>query len=97
MYVKESILCPLDMETLPNPFGGVNTHLWRNVAYVFGIVPSSSAFYTRNEIGRHLISSLRPLSATGVVRPERMDDLRGNEVSWQRNLANDERGERGTE
>jgi len=55
MYVKESILCPLDMETLPNPFGGVNTHLWRNVAYVFGIVPSSTASYTRNEIGYHLI------------------------------------------
>jgi hypothetical protein len=27
------------VEILPNPFGGVNTHLWRNEAYVVGIVP----------------------------------------------------------
>ena len=26
------------VEILPNPFGGVNTHLWRNEAYVVGIV-----------------------------------------------------------
>jgi hypothetical protein len=26
-------------EILPNPSGGVNTHLLRNVAYVIGIVP----------------------------------------------------------
>jgi hypothetical protein len=24
---------------LPNPFGGVNTHLWSNEAYIVGIVP----------------------------------------------------------
>ena len=27
------------MEIVPNPFGGVNTHLWRNEAYIVGIVP----------------------------------------------------------
>ena len=26
-------------EIVPNPFGGVNTHLWRNEAYIVGIVP----------------------------------------------------------
>ena len=26
-------------EIVPNPSGGVNTHLLRNVAYVIGIVP----------------------------------------------------------
>ena len=26
-------------EIIPNPFGGVNTHLWRNEAYIVGIVP----------------------------------------------------------
>jgi hypothetical protein len=30
------------VEMLPNPFGGVNTHLWRNEAYIVGIVPSCS-------------------------------------------------------
>ena len=27
------------MELLPNPFGGVNTRLWGNEAYIVGIVP----------------------------------------------------------
>jgi len=27
------------VEIVPNPFGGVNTHLWRNEAYIVGIVP----------------------------------------------------------
>ena len=27
------------VEIVPNPFGGVNTHLLNNVAYVIGIVP----------------------------------------------------------
>ena len=27
------------VEIVPNPFGGVNTHLWRNEAYLIGIVP----------------------------------------------------------
>ena len=27
------------VEIVPNPFGGVNTHLWRNEAYLVGIVP----------------------------------------------------------
>ncbi len=31
---------------VPNPFGGVNTHLWRNEAYIVGIVPQPTLFYT---------------------------------------------------
>jgi hypothetical protein len=27
------------VKILPNPFGGVNTHLWSNEAYIVGIVP----------------------------------------------------------
>ena len=27
------------VEIVPNPFGGVNTHLWRLDAYIVGIVP----------------------------------------------------------
>ena len=27
------------MKIVPNPFGGVNTHLWSKEAYVVGIVP----------------------------------------------------------
>ena len=27
------------MKIVPNPFGGVNTHLWSNGAYIVGIVP----------------------------------------------------------
>jgi len=34
------------METLPNPFGGVNTHLKGTVAYMLGIVRFSISFYT---------------------------------------------------
>lgn len=34
------------VEIVPNPFGGVNTHLWRNEAYIVGIVPHSRPFYT---------------------------------------------------
>ena len=30
------------MEIVPNPFGGVNTHLWRNDAYIVGIAPVCS-------------------------------------------------------
>ena len=26
------------VEIVPNPFGGVNTHLWRKDAYIVGIV-----------------------------------------------------------
>ena len=27
------------VEIVPNPFGGVNTHLWRNEAYIVAIAP----------------------------------------------------------
>jgi hypothetical protein len=38
-------------EIVPNPFGGVNTHLWSNEAYIVGIVPDVLSSYspqTRN-------------------------------------------------
>ena len=31
---------------LPNPFGGVNTHLWSNEAYIVGIVPVVRPVYS---------------------------------------------------
>ena len=34
------------MEIVPNPFGGVNTHLWRNEAYIVGIVPVDRPTYS---------------------------------------------------
>ena len=37
------------VEIVPNPFGGVNTHLWRNEAYIVGIVPHSSFLYSIRE------------------------------------------------
>ena len=39
------------VEIVPNPFGGVNTHLWSNEAYIVGIVPVVRPVYsppTRN-------------------------------------------------
>jgi hypothetical protein len=42
------------VEIVPNPFGGVNTHLWRNEAYIVGIVPVVHPAYIyqrRNEKG----------------------------------------------
>ena len=34
------------IEIVPNPFGGVNTHLLRNEAYVVGIVPIARPAYS---------------------------------------------------
>jgi hypothetical protein len=34
------------VEMLPNPFGGVNTHLWRIEAYIVGIVPLVRSTYS---------------------------------------------------
>lgn len=34
------------VEIVPNPLGGVNTHLWRSEAYIVGIVPHVMLFYT---------------------------------------------------
>ena len=42
------------VEIVPNPFGGVNTHLWSNEAYIVGIVPivrPSYSLQTRNGNG----------------------------------------------
>jgi hypothetical protein len=41
------------VEIVPNPFGGVNTHLWSNEAYIVGIVPVVRPVYspqTRNRL-----------------------------------------------
>jgi len=35
------------VEIVPNPFGGVNTHLWSNEAYIVGIVPVVRPVYSR--------------------------------------------------
>jgi hypothetical protein len=50
------------VEIVPNPFGGVNTHLWRNEAYIVGIVPVVRPAYSvqkkeweRNRRGRGLL------------------------------------------
>ena len=40
------------VEIVPNPFGGVNTLLWRNEAYIVGIVPHSTPFYTLPQRGK---------------------------------------------
>ena len=37
------------MELLPNPFGGVNTRLWGNEAYIVGIVPVVRPAYSENK------------------------------------------------
>jgi hypothetical protein len=34
------------VEIVPNTFGGVNTHLWRNKAYIVGIVPAVCLAYS---------------------------------------------------
>ena len=39
------------MEIVPNPFGGVNTHLWRNEAYIVGIVPVVRQAYSLEKKG----------------------------------------------
>jgi hypothetical protein len=48
------------VETLPNPFEGVNTHLLINLAYVIGIVPFLGSPYT--DIGRGQVIERRILS-----------------------------------
>ena len=37
------------VEIVPNPFGGVNTHLWRNETYLVGIVPVVRPAYSLQE------------------------------------------------
>jgi hypothetical protein len=59
------------VEILPNPFGGVNTHLWRNEAYVVGIVPQTALFYTLPRQGRHLEN---PESVWRCLRKEEDQD-----------------------
>jgi hypothetical protein len=40
------------VEIVPNPFGGVNTHLWRNEAYIVGIVPVDRHAYSLEKKNR---------------------------------------------
>ena len=53
------------MKILPNPFGGVNTHLWRNEAYIVGIVPVIRPAYSpqprngKEQVGRGLVVGFR--------------------------------------
>jgi hypothetical protein len=60
------------VKIVPNPFGGVNTHLWSNEAYIVGIVPLVHPAYSCDNwngkgIGekRHLLGStaLRQMKA----------------------------------
>ena len=37
------------VKIVPNPFGGVNTHLWRNETYLVGIVPVVRLAYSAQE------------------------------------------------
>jgi len=39
------------VEIVPNPFGGVNTYLWRNEAYIVGIVPVVRSAYSLRKKG----------------------------------------------
>jgi hypothetical protein len=39
-------------EIVHNPFGGVNTHLWRNEAYLVGIVPQPMPFLYSSQTGK---------------------------------------------
>jgi hypothetical protein len=42
-----------EVKIVPNPFGGVNTHLWRNETYLVGIVPVARPAYSLyKRIGR---------------------------------------------
>jgi hypothetical protein len=40
------------MEIIPNPFGGVNTHLLEHKTYIIGIVPQAKPFYTASQAAR---------------------------------------------
>ena len=52
---------------LPNPFGGVNTHLWRSEAYIVGIVPVIRPAYSpqprngKERVGRGLVVTQQKL------------------------------------
>jgi hypothetical protein len=35
-----------NVKIVPNPFGGVNTHLWSDEAYIVGIVPVVRSAYS---------------------------------------------------
>ena len=53
------------VEIVPNPFGGVNTHLLRNEAYIVGIVPVVRPAYSpqprngKEQVGRGLVVGFR--------------------------------------
>ncbi len=39
------------VEIVPNPLGGVNTHLWRSESYIVGIVPVVRPAYSKKKNG----------------------------------------------
>jgi len=41
--------CKFRVKIVPNPFGGVNTHLWSSEAYIVGIVPVVRPPYSIND------------------------------------------------
>ena len=52
------------VEIVPNPLGGVNTHLWRSEAYIVGIVPHVMPFYTLSNRVKEIGRTVRP---SGVI------------------------------
>ena len=59
------------VEIVPNPFGGVNTHLWRNEAYIVGIVPVvHPAYIDQRRNGKRPEGKRLPYWGHRVVREE---------------------------
>ena len=52
------------VEIVPNPLGGVNTHLWRSEAYIVGIVPHMLPSYTLPNRVKAIGRTVRP---SGVI------------------------------
>ena len=57
----------LRVEIVPNPFGGVNTHLWRNEAYIVGIVPVVRPTYSLEKKRNRNRSRKEGVSLSGSV------------------------------
>ena len=71
------------LEIVPNPLEGVNTHLWSNEAYIVGIVPHPTPFYTtlRTET-RHPENP----EAVGVVSGKSKMSFPRNLIRWWREV-----------
>ena len=67
-------------EIVPNPFGGVNTHLWRNEAYIVGIVLYSTAFYT---FGREIRRPENPAAVRPCqLKEQKEEDVFSRQSNW---------------